>query len=129
MAIVMAVVGLLNCLTVLRTARHISPGPAYEAVFQMLVRPVVLSNVLGIVFCVCFFFALLGRVFKTSLCLVIVYTLLFVRVLFSSEYSDVADLLDAFFGGVTIFLLFQGVIGVRREKLKQRGEKSVPPSR
>lgn len=119
-AIVMAVVSLLNTLIVLGITRHnFSDHAVYVLVLQDLVRPIALSNVLGIVWCASFFLALWHRFFKISLFLLIVYTVLVVRSLFSLGYSDMGDISIAVFELLTVLVLCQGVIGVRREKLKQ----------
>ena len=101
------------------------PGPAIFAdppvvdkELQML-GPIVLTSVLGSYLCVCFFLALLCRLFKMSLCLVMVYTILFVVGLFRGEYFGFEGPVPVVLEGVIIFFLFQGVIGVRREKLEQ----------
>ena len=125
-AIIQAALCLLRILTTLFITRHtefIDP-PDIDMELQML-GPIVLSNVLGMYLCICYFLALVRRLFKTSLCLAMVYTILFVVRLFRGEYFDLGDFVSVVLEGVIIFLLFQGIIGVRKEKLKQWNEASA----
>jgi len=108
----------ISLMVVGMTRLNFSDPIDYDMAWQMLTRDIVLSNALGIVLNVLFFLALVERLFKTSLCLAMVYTAGFLWALFSWEYADLGDYFSIVFKGVIIFLLFQGVIGVRRERLE-----------
>ena len=113
-AIVLLVVALANTLIVLFTFRHNISNPI---VLHRIIWPIVFSNGLGILYCVCFIFTISRRLLKTNLLLLVIYTLLMVRTFFTWEYVDVSDFFHPFFKLLSIFLLSQGVIGMWREKL------------
>ncbi len=89
----------------------------YKMALRFLVLPIVLSNILSIIFFVSFFFTLGGRFLKTSLFLLIVYFLFVVWSFLTAEYFDIfADSFIVIFQTLVIFLLSLGVFGVYREK-------------
>ncbi len=111
MAITLLVVILVNTCIVLFTFRHNS------IILRYLMWPIVFSNGLAVLYCVCFVFTIRHRLLKTNLLLLVIYTLLVVRAFFRWEYVDVSDFFHLFFGLLSIFLLSQGIIGMWREKL------------
>jgi hypothetical protein len=111
MAITLLVVALVNTFIVLFTFRHNS------IIWHYLIWPIVFSNGLAVLYCVCFVFTISHRLLKTNLLLLVIYTLLVVRAFFTWEYVDVSDFFLQFLELLSIFLLSQGVIGMWREKL------------
>lgn len=112
MAIILLVGALANTFIVLFTFRHNISDP-----IMFLIWPIIFSNGLAVLYCVCFVFTIRHRLLKTNLLLLVIYTLLVVRTFFTWEYVDVSDFFHPFFELLFIFCLSQGVIGMWREKL------------
>jgi len=113
-AITLLVGALANTFIVIFTFRHNISDPI---ILHDLIWPIIFSNGLGVLFCVCFVFTISRRLLKTNLLLLVVYTLLMVWKFFTWEYVDVSDFFHTFFDLLFIFCLSQGAIGMRREKL------------
>lgn len=113
-AITLLVVALANTFIVIFTFRH---NISDSIIWHYLIWPIILSNGLAVLFCVCFVFTINRRLLKTNLLLLVIYTLLVVRGFFRWEYVDVSDFFHPFFELLSIFLLSQGIIGMWREKL------------
>ncbi len=118
MAITLLVMALVNTFIVLflSTFRHNISEPI---IWRGLIWPIVFSNGLAVLYCVCFVFTINRRLLKTNFLLLTIYVFLVVRSFFTREYIDVWDFIHTFFELLFIFLLSQGAIGMWREKLKR----------
>jgi hypothetical protein len=84
--------------------------------WRYIVWPIVFSNGLSIVIFACLFFTIGRRLLRTSLFLMIAYTFLMIRTFFIWEYIDAEDILFIVGELFMLLCLWQGVIGVYREK-------------
>ncbi len=104
-----SLVGILaNTLTILFTFHK------NAIILQLVVWSIIVPNCLMILFCASFVFALLRRLFKTSLFLLIGYFLFFV--VWSFVKAEYFNYLAVFFGTLWVFLLSLGVFGVYKGK-------------
>jgi len=114
-AIMLIVVALANTfIVVIFTYRH---NISESFIWHDLIWPIIFSNGLTVLYCVCFVFTIRHRLLKTNLLLLVIHTLLVVRAFFRWEYVDVSDFFHPFFELLFIICLSQGIIGMWREKL------------